>query len=740
MFIQNNSQRLINYNNIKNVKSNMSFGVGVTNLYSDFDGTFMPVEYNHDSICKSQPPIAKQQFESYFGKFREFIKKATGKKEDTKFKFSITTGRNLPEFNYYMRKIREQGLSMPLPNSVITCNGADEFYRRNDTDDYFKSSFNRAFLERDVNHEKRSWIKQVTGGWDGDEIRENIKKSLTNVKLDPDNVLNRNELSKIVPHLNRQDRLKLYDELIASNKNEEQLRLHLENLGKPVIDKLEGKPKDDFKWFIGEYAKKLDDVKQGKYRITVLESPTNQGMWGYGDGLSLQEKLQKMQSVPKYYASLRQDGNLNFHLAISPDLEPLSTQYINNLILSDNKNIRHVSKEHRKDIEATTVQGTQGQSRNFKPIIDGAGLDKFHDAKRKAKEIMEKGLDDLVIVAGDSTNDIEMLNLFSYVDGANRQDIPMSTLKPENLDKLHKLPIIAIFIDNEIKTGKRVGNIFQPPLKELDNYFNSDGNVRFIHVDPTNPNKPHSLLEATQIAIKEYAKRNTKFRENLPQELKDSIDKIDYQYPIDKTFLPNRIKSLQDEVNRKNHPPQDQDTDINNLPPETNGHEELGAESTTNNEPQNTAPINNTTGINENSSGVDIPAGNTQDGKETGDVPVENPPKKTKPETGNVKPQNTNKKQDIPSTGVEESINEGKENLLKRTKTLFSKKKVLAAVVLIGGVLAALLIKKSQNNKNKNIQHEEIKQTTTTEKKTLIDTINNDSNNRELFKAFLKRG
>ena len=39
-------------------------------------------------------------------------------KNEPKLNFSITTGRNLPEFNYYMRKIRA-GLSIPLPDSII---------------------------------------------------------------------------------------------------------------------------------------------------------------------------------------------------------------------------------------------------------------------------------------------------------------------------------------------------------------------------------------------------------------------------------------------------------------------------------------------------------------------------------------------------------------------------------------------------------------------------------------------
>lgn len=108
-----------------------AFMAGKTTLYSDFDGTFIPAEYSHDSVCHYKPPVNKLDFKSYFDKVWTLFGKMRGQGEESKFDFVITTGRNLAETNYFLNRLKEQDLWVPLPEKLVTCNGTNVYSRNN---------------------------------------------------------------------------------------------------------------------------------------------------------------------------------------------------------------------------------------------------------------------------------------------------------------------------------------------------------------------------------------------------------------------------------------------------------------------------------------------------------------------------------------------------------------------------------------------------------------------------------
>ena len=108
---------------------NKSFTAGKTSLYSDFDGTYIPAEFSHDSVCNYNPPVNKGAFKSYFDKIWELFGKLRGQGDESKFDFVITTGRNIAETNYFLNRLKAQDLWVPLPDKLVTCNGQDEFYK-----------------------------------------------------------------------------------------------------------------------------------------------------------------------------------------------------------------------------------------------------------------------------------------------------------------------------------------------------------------------------------------------------------------------------------------------------------------------------------------------------------------------------------------------------------------------------------------------------------------------------------
>jgi len=434
------------------------FMAGIVNLYSDFDGTFLPHEYRHDVFCRldGQGPrdeflkSGKDGFRAYFDDFQNFMNTLKGKNKD-KFNFIITTGRNRPEYNYFIKRVKDDGFSMPLPDKLVIRNGGDIYTKRKDIKDYFLSDEAELFLKNDFVKEKRREIKKLSG-WDGKTVRKII----------------------------------------------------------------------------------YDTIKAKMPYATTFVADTES--WFYGSGMHFSDKLKAYNLSPNCFVALKENGDLNFHIilpskvstkdtleSLSEDLaQKINDDSINTIIQSRRPdNIRHF-----------------GQIMLF-PNVHGVQLNKLYDTKKQVETIIKEKSNDLVIVAGDDVNDVKMLNFFEYINSKG--------FGKDNLEKIYNLPLIAVFVDNS-----RVKN--KPPLKvkdlpvsfdEIDNYFNSDGNVRFIHVVPNNNvGKPKTLKEGIEIAIKEYSKRNPEFRKNLSPEAQEMIKNSTLEYPIDRTVSSQLEKEL----------------------------------------------------------------------------------------------------------------------------------------------------------------------------------------------------
>ena len=149
VYLIRNSWCILRIADINTSCKQIRFGAGNFSLYSDFDGTYMPFE--HREICchdayKNNPEV-KNLFNHCFFPFQNFLNKF-----GDKFNFIITTGRNRPEFNYFIDKLKEQGADIPKPDSLITCDGKDIFYKQGGT--YPKTSID--------NHKRNELNKKLT--------------------------------------------------------------------------------------------------------------------------------------------------------------------------------------------------------------------------------------------------------------------------------------------------------------------------------------------------------------------------------------------------------------------------------------------------------------------------------------------------------------------------------------------------------------------------------------------------
>ena len=536
------------------------FRAGKTEFFSDFDGTFMPHKYRHDVFCNDLPTSprrdflesGKKEFQEYFDAFGEFLDKLRGQ-GDKKLNFTITSGRNRPEFNYFIKRIREDGLTVPLPDQLVIRNGGDIYTKRKDIDDFFATAEKELFLKTDFSQEKRDMVKTITKGWDGDEAREVIINYFkTNLGM--------NEVEKMAEAAKLWDiiapavddggnfydaLLAQYDKIILSDMKEPEIIAYIQNLagiykeqqttGLDDAEKAIRLKEIDDK--IGDIAYKIAKAKQGGF--AVFEADTDGAF--YAEGMHFDSKRKMMTPPPERYVALKDNGNLEFHLNLPRDT---SQKEILEFMRADldrqlgKGGVRIISKTHR-------AKGENGFGEIIiRPAIEGKKINKVFDTKLQVEKIIQGGLNDLVVVAGDDSNDVRMLDLFEYIE-LEKNDKPICE---KNLRKIYDLPVISIYVDNSAdKTGGKslVTSKTRDSLEDLEKYFNSDGNVRFIHVVPNNTSgKPQSLLEGLQIALREYAKRNPEFEKNLSPEMQELIKQIKTDYPIDKKFTQELEQAL----------------------------------------------------------------------------------------------------------------------------------------------------------------------------------------------------
>lgn len=159
--------------------------------------------------------------------------------------------------------------------------------------------------------------------------------------------------------------------------------------------------------------------------------------------------------------------------------------------------IKHKESLTPENIHTKIKQHSDKTEIEFTPEINGKKLNKSFDVKEALKDALENN--DMIIVAGDSDNDIEMLNLENYVDGEI------------TAEKVRSLPIISILVDmdNNLDTDMK-------SLKEKMEKYNTPDCTKFIYL---NPESGLDYTNAIQKAIGQHADRNPEFKKALNEDL-----------------------------------------------------------------------------------------------------------------------------------------------------------------------------------------------------------------------------
>ena len=135
--------------------------------------------YSQDAICRPNAPINKQEFNSIYRPFTDFINSA----KDS-FELTISTGRNFPKFLEFINNIKKKGLEIPLPEKTLITDNGGEIYHLNNPDAFFKSENGLdATIDSPSSLNKREAIKKVTN-WDGDVIKSKFTETLKGFGFD----------------------------------------------------------------------------------------------------------------------------------------------------------------------------------------------------------------------------------------------------------------------------------------------------------------------------------------------------------------------------------------------------------------------------------------------------------------------------------------------------------------------------------------------------------------------------
>lgn len=195
-----------------------SFKAGVTSLYSDYDGTFMP--YSREQICGEDLAPSSPEVD-IFNKMYFSLKQLFNTDKD-KFNFIITTGRNRDSYSEISNKIKEHPyLNILHPTKLITRDGAG-VYKLQDSEEFVYEN-----------------IKQNFPKWDKKQIQTDVKEFLSkdqgikccsDFKAFMNNADNKNYTSCFISECDQDDAVEILFTNIENNSNKEnEIKNYLES-------------------------------------------------------------------------------------------------------------------------------------------------------------------------------------------------------------------------------------------------------------------------------------------------------------------------------------------------------------------------------------------------------------------------------------------------------------------------------------------------------------------------------
>ena len=290
-----------------------------------------------------------------------------------------------------------------------------------------------------------------------------------------------------------------------------------------------------------------------QYKLRLIEADSENSVLDYGNNSlfssgklnpdewkKLPNKNGKIQEhktpIADFVMGSRNDGNLKVNLIFSPDYGycPERNFIYDNFINDIKRFLAENRMEYSMDWDIPNKSNNYRNHCNITPKIDHQAITKLYDTKNALFDAIKNN--DIVVVAGDGSNDIEMLNPLEYIekkdwdkyrkgtkcqyfyDADNRKKISImkdafegnnDILKKELetnglIARLKELPLYGIIIENS-----------SPSLQELKQTFERFGKI--IEVSKA------KLDEGIKIVIEKHAKNSKTFKQAMSENFQKYI-------------------------------------------------------------------------------------------------------------------------------------------------------------------------------------------------------------------------
>lgn len=237
------------------------------------------------------------------------------------------------------------------------------------------------------------------------------------------------------------------------------------------------------------YGKKKKNFLQEHYQIDLHEL-----------GNAIKQKISKFSVLAKKIKYNKHfPDTLAFKLDknISPNMNECIMDLVKKELTKQNISFNFASST----IENTKLVRLNRNGQKF--AKDLYPLMKIEKAKRN---------NDLIIVAGNDINDIEMLNIFSYINLPQNVKIPSNREEaqlllynyPEKIDEIFNLPLRLIVVGNLIQKSNKNN-------RSLMEFFAENFPEQYKFVPETTSHEDNNYLKAIQSSIISYARENIEF-------------------------------------------------------------------------------------------------------------------------------------------------------------------------------------------------------------------------------------
>ena len=267
-----------------------------------------------------------------------------------------------------------------------------------------------------------------------------------------------------------------------------------------------------------------DIIKREFKDPTFIESPVNRTKDDYEE-ISLENQLDKISpKAGENYVSFTQDEDNDIEIAFSNNIptDKIREKIKDYLLINS---IKATVKHYPQDFNGFCPQIIDGQkviipgNKMFiKPAPNGKQISKLYDVKEALKKVIQENTNDLIIAAGDESNDEEMLNPLNYLDlygiEIDRNTPVQILLKdPKILSIIADMPFTSIIVGDSRSLDH---------LREMDKILKENGINKIICI-PDSLDKDNGFLSAIKKAMYNYAEQNPEYSYEMGIDLYASL-------------------------------------------------------------------------------------------------------------------------------------------------------------------------------------------------------------------------